>query len=225
MTSYFATVATLSPTSHWKCQEASGSIVDAVAAHDGAAAGSPTYRVAGPAAGIPYGVSLASGSTFTITDHADIDLGATFSIVFWLRKTTTNNNRILVKGDLATAPGYVVSHASNTLRLQNGVPASMVRQTTADTATTWEMHAFVRNGASSIYQLNGTDDTTVSSSTAMTDNNNNLVVGGDSETFEIAGIAFWKAVVLTDANIQTIYDARANPDGAQSPYLGGGFFP
>jgi len=208
MPSLRSTILSLSPTGLlWP---SSTTMIDLVGALTVTPAGTPT-SVAGPSLGAPSALSLDVGDTLTIADHANIDLGATFSIAFALRKTVTTGNRILVKANDAAASGYQVYLTSNLMRLQTGDASNYLRQTTVDTATTWKFYTFIRDGASSIFELDGTDDTNVSSSTAMTDSNQDLIIGPDNVTYEIAFLAWWKSAI-TAANNQTIYDARDEPD-------------
>lgn len=209
--SYWTTLLSFAPDVLLKLDEASGTFADTQVGNDGTAGGSPGYRVTGPTAGIPYGVELQSGDTITLADSADLDLGDTFTMLFWLRKTATTNMTVLQKSDGATDPGYWVVHTTDLLRLQNGAGSNRVRQTTADTSTTWGMYAFVRNGASSIFEKDAVDDTTVASSTALNDSTNSLVIGG-AVTIELASLAIWTNTLLTASDMQTIYDARNDSD-------------
>jgi hypothetical protein len=216
--SYDDTLAALNPTILIHADEASGATaVDTMVGNDGTIAGTVTYRVAGPAAGIPYGMSLTGASgTITLADSVDTNLGATFTIVAWIRKTTTSNGDFLFKGK-GTAGGYGLTQSASLARLQDGLGSNMLRQTTSDSELTWELYAFVRNGTTGIFELNANDDTTVSAATVMTDNTGTLVIGG-SATFEIAGLAIWDGTALTSAQIQTLWDARNNAAAAVAAF-------
>ncbi len=229
MASFFDTMVTLGATSLWKCQEASGTLVDTIAGNNGTATGSPVYRNAssGPA-GCPYGILMGGTKGFTVPDAAALDLGNLFSIVLAVRPTVDNSYVVLDKG-AGVASGYKVWHGSSLMRLTVADDSPRERQATLDTATVWALWGFSWNGATAQdFQKDGTSDAVNSATSAFVDNNVQLLIGADGGTdFELYGAALFKGVYLSDANHQTIYDARVNADpvASEAPFIGGGWFP
>ena len=214
MASFRQTLVDLGATSLWTCQEASGTLVDTISGNNGTATGSPTYRNgSGGPTGAPYGILIGGTKGFTVPDATALDLANQFSMIMVIRPTVDNSYTVLDKG-AGAASGYKVVHSSSLLRLQTSNESNRHRQTTLDTTTSVAVYGFTWNGVTAQdFQKDGTADGTNSATTAMTDNNVQLVIGaGGGADFELYTLALFKSVVLSDANHQTIYDARNTAD-------------
>lgn len=209
----------LSPTVLYDFTEASGNLSDEVAGKTATITGSPTYGVSSGLAGLLGGVTIQSGSYFSVADHADLDLGnGPFSIEVWFKRgTDSDSGTILAKADASTTPGYIVQMASTDfVRLEDGSTSSHLTQASAATMNNTTLHhvVFTRPSASNgKCYIDGTDVTNVAGAKTFSDNANDLLigrrtVGGSSYAgVTIHGLAIYKSE-LSGANVSTLYGSR-----------------
>lgn len=225
MAGYWDEVTTDAPKLFLKTDEASGNLTDSSGgSHTATVTGTPTYQVAGPAVGVPYGITIASGAYFTVGDHADLDLGnGPFSIEFWFKRgTDSDSGTILSKADASTTPGYIVQMASTDfVRLEDGSTSAHLTQASAATLNnaTWHHVVFTRPSASNgKCYIDGTDVTNVAGAKTFSDNANDLLigrrtVGGSSYAgVTIAAIAIYKSE-LSAGRVSAHYTAKDTLSG------------
>lgn len=225
MATWWEEVLSDSPKLVLKMDEASGNLTDSSGfGHTATVTGSPTYQVAGPAAGIEYGITIATGSYFTVADHADLDLGnGPFTIEFWYKRgSTSDNGAILGKADGTATAGYIVSQsATDFLRLEDGSTSSHVFNALAATTdtTNWLYAVFTRaNATNAKLYINATDVTDIGGAKTFTDNNQALLIGrgystgGSYDGVTIASPVIYKSE-LSSARIAAHYAARDTVGG------------
>lgn len=224
MAGYWDEVTTDAPTLFLKTDEASGNLTDSSGgSHTATVTGSPTYQVAGPATGVPYGITIESGSYFTVADHADLDLGdGPFSIEFWFKRgTDSDSGTILAKADASTTPGYIVQQASTDfLRLEDGSTSSHLYPNSATylNNTNWHHVVFTRPSAATGKLYIDASDVTDSTAKTFSDNNLDLLIGrrtvADSSYagVTLAGIAIYKSE-LSAGRVSAHYTAKDTLSG------------
>jgi hypothetical protein len=210
---YYDEVLTDNPVVLLKMDDASGALVDTQVGNNATVSGStPTYQVAGPATGIPFGFRFVSGTLATIADSADVDLGdGPWSIEFWLRRdAAAAAYQMLRKRDGTTTPGYaIVWSSANLLLLQNGAGSNNIRTTDPDTDLGWHHWVFTRGaGVSGQVFRDAVDVTTESAARTFSDNALALVLGNDLSG-DMAGFAIYKTQ-LDAASVAAHYAARSS---------------
>lgn len=210
----------LSPKILLKMDEASGNLTDSSGlGHGATVTGSPTYSVSSGLAGLLGGITIASGSYFSVADHADLDLGnGPFSVELWYKRgTDADSGTILSKADASTTPGYIVQQASTDfIRLEDGSTSAHLTQASAATLNNATIHhvVFTRpSGANGKLYIDASDVTNVAGAKTFSDNNLALLIGrrtvADSSYAGVTlhGIAIYKSE-LSGANVTTLYGAR-----------------
>lgn len=171
--------------------------------HTGTANGSPTYRVATGLAALPWGITFPDGAYFSFADHADTDLGDTFTIEAIIARHDASLGRpILGKGDLSAAAGYMVeTRASDDSAYLEIGSSSGHCHGAAFNDTNWHQVAFTRAAADAIAYLDGSASTTNLSHVTFTDNANALILGSYTAAFgtsfngTIAALALYKSAL------------------------------
>ncbi len=112
---YSAIILNDRPKAYWRLEEGSGNFVDSTGnLHTGVATGGITYLVSG---GVNNGISLdGSSGYFTVTDHADLDLGDVFTLECWLRPLSLSFPASII--DKGTGAYQLTLLTDNTFRLQ-----------------------------------------------------------------------------------------------------------
>lgn len=204
-----------SPVSYWRFGEPSGTAAaDVRGVNGGTYVGTPTLGVTGiSGAGFNTAVTL-NGTTqyVTVPDSTSLDLGDTFSISAWVKRSATGNvDYIVSKG----TNGYALHiNASNQVRLEKyGVTNGCYSTTTITDTTTWHHVVATRApGVEHIY-VDGEDVTTgtaVATAYANTATALLIGVGATTPTGPFHGsldeVAIWGRV-LTALEVATLYDA------------------
>lgn len=219
----------LSATVLYDFAEASGNLSDEVAGKTATVTGSPTYGVSSGLAGLLGGVTIASGSYFSVADHADLDLGnGPFSIEVWFKRgTDSDSGTILAKADASTTPGYIVQMASTDfVRLEDGSTSAHAYPDAATYLNNTAIHHVVFTRAAATNAKTYIDGTDRSDSSAKTfsDNALALLIGrrttADSSYAGVTlhGIAIYKSE-LSGANVTTLYGSRNTAPAASGGHV------
>lgn len=192
-------------------QDASGNLVDRSGnGHSGVVSGTAlSYRSATGPAGAPYGITYASGSLVTVTDHADLDLGnSTWSIGILVKRTAaaTDYNFLQKSG------AYSLAITGDLWRLRDGAGLTNIRSASTVDTTTYHLIIATRGAAADgkVF-FDGTDVTVASNSVTYSDTANNLVLGTDF-VGTCYGAFIMKGVQLDATAVTAIYGAIGNAD-------------
>ena len=223
---YSSVVLGFTPAAYWRMGEASGQPQDSSgnAQHTTALGGTPTYSQDGAIVGDTNKAILLDGSTeyFTAPDSATLDLGATFTIVGWIKRASIGTlDTIISKG----VNGYHLRvNASNKLELLKENVASLAISTPTILSGSYYFVAAVKSpGVIPVLYVNGA--AVALDSSAATDTANTAAVltigrrqSGSDEYFDgtLDEIALF-STALTAANISAIYQAGAGLGSSSAP--------
>jgi len=219
-------IAALSPTAHWRLNEASGTAVaDETGTHGGTAVNSPTFGATGWAAdGDAFTFTSADTEYVEITDHADLEWGtgdATYIIAVDMGTWNTGN----IEAFVAKGPGteYLIGQNTTTDRLICYFASTSYNlDITTDLTDGWHLLMFTidRDGLVSVYvdgagTAEATANCSATSSDDVTGSNPLRIASGDgSTTYRYDGsmqhVAYWKGSLISTADFSDIYNARDN---------------
>jgi hypothetical protein len=226
----------LSPTTYWRLGDASGNAQDSSGnARHLTAGGTPTYSTAGWAGDGGTGISF-DADHFTLGDAAWMDFGTNdFTIVFVMRHASgwpAANEQIIGhdgQGNLGQWMVYLIGSGPDQIRLRMNHPTTGVTNVTFTTAAdlldsgswVWCTIACDRS-ANAVLYVNGTtlgagleyaQDASAAVGYDLT-NARALWLGASSAVPDIpyvgdlCEVALWNGTLLSQAQLQALYDAR-----------------
>ena len=178
---YATDIMALTPAAYWRCDEASGDLIDSSGNGNTAADGGVwTYGVDGALADPNDAITGdgGSGSTFTVANSVSINTGNTLSIVMWIKKTADGVLDNFIDKASAAAGYQWRINASNKLELVWKDTSVIATSVTSITGTDWHMIAVTKTGSTTVIYLDGEEDTGVVSDQTITDTAGSLLISG-----------------------------------------------
>lgn len=185
--SYASEVLADSPNGYWRMDESSGQITDSSGnSHDSTTInGSPTYSQPGALASDPSSTSIlfAPDESFEIPDHADFDLGDTFTLEAWVQLGATGESyTIFDKG--ANAYNLFVYDVDGQLHLERNGVATLAKSTdTFPVDSSFHHVVATKDGSTIAIYLDGEDVTSAGTNSTCTDTAVNLFIGDSNFGF------------------------------------------
>lgn len=214
--------------SYWKCDEASGNLLDA--------AGSNTltdHASTGTGSGIINTGRTFNGSTqyFDVASNASLDVGTSdFSIQVWMNLTSFTGDPYIISKQASGAPYNGYGMFAQDISFKIGFETSdgtyqFDSSTTTVSAGVWTHIIITRSGANLAFYLNGAAAGTSSSArSGSLDTTANFNIGSfaGSQTFNgnLDEIALWKRQ-LSSGEVTSLYNSGA---GLAYPFGGGSSF-
>ena len=218
---YLQAVLSLGPVAYWRLGESSGTAaVDAVAAHNGLYVNTPTLGVTGALVNdtntavlfTPTGSSATNPLVSVTPPSGALDIGDTFTIALWVKRTTTGVafHYMLRAGWSA---GYALDFLStDSIRLEASGTAFIADSTRALTDTTkWHQIVATKNGATAatIYIDGTASGNTFTNGTVANQGSGTLYFGGRSDgslpvDAALDEVAIWSRV-LSAAEVSKLW--------------------
>lgn len=185
-------VASLSPSSWWRVNEASGNFTDAIAAITGTAVGGITYHAAGALLGdTDFGITYdGTSGYFTAGDNYDFPALAPFSAVIWIKANTGGTDVARLFDKFTSNNGWRLNYSESTRTLEfdrgNGTAMDAATKSASIVNGVWCLAGATYDGTTMTAWVNGVAGTGVASSKSLPGNAVNLAVGsarGSASTF------------------------------------------
>lgn len=181
-------------------------------------AGSPAYSIASaiPSDATDTAISLpAFGDSFSVPDHADLDLGDVFTIEGWVKRTVNDANaHALVSKQ--TGAYYLRIATDDTLNLLRSATTDICHSTVTITDTTnWHHVVATKSGSTVHLYIDGVDVTGSVTNDTCANNASALLIGNDASGGENFGAIVLDEIAvyptaLTAARVRAHY--LASPD-------------
>lgn len=237
--SYASVLAGFSPTSDWTCGEASGHIVDSVAANNSTVETSITYGQTGPLTGSGDNTTAVQGtlgsSSFGIPNATALQLGDTFTIIWWFKRSATQSS-VQVLLDLGATGGdgaaFYFTSGNELWMTDSSSGALIIKPTAAITDQNWHMAMWTKATTTSHLYIDGSASETLGSNHVLSASTDAMRWGSDTTGANAfigtyGQLAFIKGTALTSGNASSLYTAGTTGGGAGAPvevFLHGGMF-
>lgn len=172
MSAYSDAVDALAPNAYWRCNEASGDLLDSTLGGTTLTLnGSATYGVAGAIRGdgdTAVRLSGADANFWLSGGSVSIDVDDIFTLMCWFKKNENGRRQMLMAYE-NNGPILEVTAANLLALYKNGVAPPVVPSTVAVTDFGWHFVAVTKDGATSAIYLDGVDVSgTVTDATMLT---------------------------------------------------------
>ena len=224
MSAYSIAVEALSPTAYWRLGETSGATAyDETTNHNGTYVNTPTLDepslINSDEANAAVLFASASNEHVDVPDDVALDLGATFTIIAWVKFTSgTSYATIVGKYEAAITKGYLflVNYSGDykaRLWTKNGATTHLAGTTAINDGNVHMIVATLSGGTGKIYVDGGAAENSGSLTTPGA-NAEPLVIADTGDAREFNGTAdevtVFKGVALSQAQIQNLYDIATN---------------
>lgn len=218
MAGYPSEVLADSPKGWWRCQEGSGLIQDSSGNGNNATSstGSFTYGVTSPITGDPTAkaIRFAATSSFSVPDHATLDVGNVFSLELWVKMTANAVfDEFFNKGGGAFGFSIQSDNRLYVYRVGVGNIADSFPGLISDT-TNWHHCVVTKNAGTTHFYIDSVESNNPLSASTCVDTTDPLVVGpvGDATAVNLTELAVY-GTALSQARVSAHYNAAAVSTG------------
>lgn len=189
--SYSAEVLADAPAAWYRCDEASGLLLDSSGNGNNTtvAGGTATYHIAGAVPSEPsnFGIYLTgSPNYFSAPDHATLDLGDVFTLECWVKRDTISVQQMLFSKN-TNAYSLFFEVDNTVLVIKSGVAVVLTSSITIVNDNIWHYIAATKNGAAGKLYIDAIDRTGAFTNATFADNASVLELGREAGSFYYNG--------------------------------------